>query len=89
MYMYMYMNDNARQMHAPKAASDFQRNKTELPWANFEFVMSRVLDVPTELPRQLSWMSRIQRQGNARQLHVYVKPDKQVNSNLVLVERPW
>ena len=37
------MKDNARQMHTPKAASDFQE-KTELPWAGFEPATSSVLD---------------------------------------------
>ena len=35
----MYMKDNARQMRTPKAASDFQREKTELPWAGFELCL--------------------------------------------------
>ena len=37
----IYMKDNARHMHTPKAASG---KKTELPWAGFEPVTSRVLD---------------------------------------------
>ena len=33
------MKDNVRQTHTPKAASDFQRKKTEQPWAGFECVL--------------------------------------------------
>ena len=42
----IYMKDNARHMHTPKAASEFHRKKTELPWAGFEptCMTSRILD---------------------------------------------
>ena len=40
-YMYMYIKGNARQMHAPKAASDFK--KTELPWVGLEPTTSCIL----------------------------------------------
>ena len=39
------MKDNTRQMHTPKAASDFQREKkAELLWVGFEPATSHVLD---------------------------------------------
>ena len=40
----MYMKNDARQMHTPKAAHDFRRKRTELPWARFEPATSCILD---------------------------------------------
>ena len=71
----------ATQHNSPKAVI-FQR-KNELPRVGFEPTTLRILAtlLPTELPRQLSWLGRITytNQGKASKAS---QPDKQVNSNL-------
>ena len=56
-----YTKDNARQMHTPKAASDFQRKKLSCLGQGLNPQQPATGDLATELLRQLSWLSRIQR----------------------------
>ena len=86
------MKDNARQMHALKAASDFHRKKTELTWAGFEpgntgYPTFQTSALPTELaalgqlgvlnPKICIYMLMRDAEGRKKQARPYKKQSKE------------